>query len=174
MLPSRSRLLHRIPRKLPLRKNRGPIQVWKFEGGFHAGHVLDESSRFAGVVRFFEKRALPAFLFVYKSTTSPAAFIPKPFHPTLSSPTSARTKGPRSSSRPFSSTFLVSSAMTLSRIHLPSISSVLTSNHVFLPGHSAVRELDTEPPKPILLPVPDHLMVCPVVVLSTDFLSTRY
>lgn len=154
----------------------GPIQVWKFESGFHAGHALDESSRFAGVVRFFEKRALPAFLFVYNSTTSPAAFILKLFHSTLNSLISAEPR-PHARlldhSKPFSSTFSVSSAMTLSRMHLPSISSVLTSNRDFLPGHSAVTKMDMEVPEPILLPVPDHLMVCPVVVLFVDFLSTQ-
>lgn len=61
--------------------------------------------------------------------------------------------------------------MTLSRINLPSISSVLTSNRVFLPGHSVVTELDMEAPQLILLPIPDHLMVCPVVLY--EFLSTQ-
>jgi len=62
--------------------------------------------------------------------------------------------------------------MTLSRINLPSISSVLTSNRVFLPGHSVVTELDMEASQLIPLPIPDHLMVCPVVVLY-HFLSTQ-
>lgn len=134
---------------------------------------MDESSRFAGVVRFFEKRALPAFLFVFKST-SPAAFIPKPFRPTSALRPRLEPK-PHAHlldhPKPLSSTLLVSSAMTLSRINLPSISSVLTSNRVFLPGHSVVTELDMEAPQLILLPIPDHLMVCPVVLY--EFLSTQ-
>lgn len=48
----------------------------------------------------FRERALPAFLCVYKATTSPTACIPKLFHSTFSSPASARAKATHSSSRP--------------------------------------------------------------------------
>ena len=97
MLPSRSRVLRCILRKSPLRKNRGvpSLEIRKpISCRSRLGRVQADSQE---LFAFFEKRALPAFLFVYyKSTTSPAAFILKPFHLTLSSPTSARAKGPRS------------------------------------------------------------------------------
>ena len=67
-----------------------PIQVWRFESGFHVGHALNKSGWLFGF--FFPKRALPAFPFVYKSTASPAAFILGLFRPTLSSPASKRLK----------------------------------------------------------------------------------
>ena len=55
--------------------------------------------------------------------------------------------------------------MTLSNIRLPSISSVLTSERVFLPGQFTSTKMDMGAAETETLPSPDFLMVCRVVVL---------
>ena len=63
--------------------------------------------------------------------------------------------------------------MTLSRIHLPSISSVLTSERAFLPGQFVSTKLGMDAAETKSLP-DDFLMVCRVILLSVDLLNTIY
>lgn len=136
--------------------------------------VLDESSWFAGVISFFAaKRAL------YKSSRGPSGFSFQTL-PTPSSPWASTGVQEPKSPRSFLSTTiphflprLVSFAMTLSHICLPSISSVLTSNRVSLPGHSSQTKPDMDAPETISLRDPDYLMVCRIIFFSIDFLSTQ-
>ena len=134
---------------------------------------MDESSRFAGVVCFFENvpcrhscvyiRQQRVLQLVFPNSSIRHSVLqpqrePKPHTPLLDHP------------KPLPPDFLVPSAMALSRIHLPSISSVLTSNRVFHPGHSVATKLDMDSTLPS---VPDHLMVCPVVILYIGLLSIK-
>jgi hypothetical protein len=63
--------------------------------------------------------------------------------------------------------------MTLSRIHLPSITSVLTSERVFLPGQFQSTKLDMGATETECLLSPDFLMVCRVIPFSVDLLNTQ-
>jgi hypothetical protein len=180
VLCSRSRVLHRILKEVAVEEESwGPIQGRKFEGGRRVS-CRSRLERVKPVRRSCSPflRSVPCrHSCSYISRQRALQLSP----PNLSTPLSAlrAQQEPKPHAplldhlKPFSSTFLVSSAMTLSRIHLPSINSVLTSNRVFLPGHSVVTKLDMEAQKPILLPVPDRLMVCPAVVISVDLLITQ-
>lgn len=75
---------------------------------------------------------------------------------------------------PFLPRLWFSWAMTLSRIHLPSISSVLMSERVFLQGQFVSTKSDMDAVETKSLPGPDFLMVCRVILLSVGVLNTRY
>ncbi|KIM49700.1 hypothetical protein M413DRAFT_114485 [Hebeloma cylindrosporum] len=100
----------------------------------------------------------------YESTKDPASFTLKLFrHLQFSLPYNSTKPHILFLGHPNHALFHVcglSWAMTLSHIHLPSISSVLTSERVFLPGHYRSTRLDMGAAETKSLPNPDFLMVC--------------